>query len=66
MAYVTRYGRIDAIDATLAYHRQLLVREMSDGSVEYYLDNASRNRNGWSLLSPDQIARVTWDRLDDY
>ncbi len=59
---VTRTGTLPGRDATLSHYRTLLVRELNDGSVEYFvIAVASRMHDGWVTLPPDLLPRVTWD-----
>lgn len=55
-----RMGTIRTKDATMSHHRDTLVRELVDGSVEYLVGDGARSRDGWAALPADLVARVEW------
>lgn len=54
-----RAGRLRSIDATRSWYRDLLVRELEDGTVEYLVGDAAHSKDGWALLH--NTDDVQWD-----
>lgn len=58
---MTRTGKLRSKDATRTHYRDLLVRELDDGSTEYLVGDSARRRDGWATLPADLLRQVRWD-----
>lgn len=54
-------GTLTTRDATGTWYRDLLVRELPDGTLEYLVGDSARRRDGWAALPDDLVSRVRWD-----
>lgn len=62
MSNTTRTGTIHTRDATRSHYRELLVRELADGSIEYMIGDSARRRDGWAAVPADLVPRIRWDK----
>lgn len=60
---VIRHGRVwlGSTLSTPPTRQSFLVREWSDGTIEYWLGDAARTSDGWVSLSSDLQKKVDWD-----
>lgn len=61
MTDIKRTGTIASVDATGSVHRDLLVRELTDGSLEYLVGDSARSRDGWASMPADLKTEIRWD-----
>jgi len=57
----TRTGKISSKDATGTHFRDRLVRQLSDGTIEYHVGDSARSRDGYATLSESLVSQVVWD-----
>jgi hypothetical protein len=55
-------GTIPAVDATGQHHRQILVRENEDGTIDYLVGDSARSRDGWASLPKDLVSEIQWNK----
>lgn len=61
MTTTIRTGTIKSMDATRSVHTTLLVRELTDGSIEYLIGDSARRRDGWATVPADVVPGIRWD-----
>jgi hypothetical protein len=61
MTTTIRTGTIKSMDATRSVHTTLLVRELTDGSVEYLIGDSARRRDGWAEVPAGVAPEIRWD-----
>lgn len=61
MSKILRTGKSKTVDATLSNHRKALVVELEDGTVEYFVGNSARNKNGYATLPESLVGKIVWD-----
>ena len=57
-----RTGTIASMDATRSVHTTLLVRELTDGSIEYLVGDSAHRRDGWATVPANVLPEVQWDK----
>jgi len=48
------------MDATRSVHTRLLVRELSDGTIEYLVGDSARRQDGWAEVPADLVGKIDW------
>lgn len=61
----TRTGTLGTVDATRTHHSDTSVRELVDGTIEYYVGDSARARDGYATLPGDLVSQVRWDVTDE-
>jgi hypothetical protein len=49
------------MDATRSVYTTLLVRELTDGSVEYLIGDSARSPDGWASVPADVRTEIQWE-----
>lgn len=60
-----RTGTISISDATRTHHTDTSVRELVDGTIEYYVGGTALARDGYATLPGDLVAQVRWNVKQD-